>query len=59
VVLSIGEVLGIDRRYTAVDPSAISIKYIETDGKWQATMNADLEQLKSAPEFRYEGKWER
>ncbi|ANY78865.1 hypothetical protein BB934_12105 [Microvirga ossetica] len=59
VVLSIGEVLGIDRRYAAVDPSAISIKYIETDGKWQATMNADLEQLKSAPEFRYEGKWER
>ena len=59
VVLSVGEILGTDQRYTAVDPSAISIKYIEAEGKWQATMNAELDQLKSAPEFRYEGKWER
>ena len=59
VVLSVGEVLGVSQRYTAVDPSAISIKYLEAEGKWQATMNADLEQLKAAPEFRYEGKWER
>ena len=59
VVLSIGEVLGGGPRYAAVDPSAISIKYMEAEGKWQATMNATLEQLQSAPEFRYEGKWKR
>lgn len=59
VVLSIGEVLGSEPRYAAVDPSGISIKYMEAEGKWQATMNATLEQLKSAPEFRYEGKWKR
>jgi sporulation protein YlmC with PRC-barrel domain len=59
VVLSIGEALGSGQRYAAVDPSAISIKYMEAEGKWQATMNATLEQLRSAPEFLYEGKWQR
>jgi sporulation protein YlmC with PRC-barrel domain len=59
VVLSIGEVLGGGQRYVAVDPSAISIRYTETEDRWRATMNADLDQLKSAPEFRYEGKWKR
>jgi sporulation protein YlmC with PRC-barrel domain len=59
VVLSVGEILGSGQRYVAVDPSAISIRYIDDENKWQATMNADHEQLKSAPEFRYEGKWKR
>lgn len=59
VVLSIGEMPGDGQRYVAVDPSAVSIKYMEAEGKWQATMNADRDQLKSAPEFRYEGKWRR
>ena len=59
IVLSVGEILGHGQRYVAVDPSAISIRYMEGDNKWQATMNADLEQLRSAPEFRYEGKWKR
>ncbi len=59
IVLSVGEILGHGQRYVAVDPSAVSIRYMEGDNKWQATMNADLEQLRSAPEFRYEGKWKR
>jgi sporulation protein YlmC with PRC-barrel domain len=59
VVLSIGDVLGGGQRYVAVDPSAVAIRYMEAEGKWQATMNATLEQLRSAPEFRYEGKWTR
>jgi sporulation protein YlmC with PRC-barrel domain len=59
IVVSVGEVLGSGARYVAVDPSAISIRYVEGDHRWQATMNATREQLKSAPEFRYEGKWKR
>jgi hypothetical protein len=59
VVLSVGEVLGRGQRYVAVDPSAVSIGYTEDEDKWRATMNADLDRLKSAPEFRYEGKWKR
>ena len=59
IVLSVGEVLGVGQRYVAVDPSSVSIKYTESENKWLATMNAKLDQLKSAPEFRYEGKWRR
>lgn len=59
VILSVGEVLGVGQRYVAVDPSSISIRYAEGENKWHATMNADLDQLRSAPEFRYEGKWQR
>jgi sporulation protein YlmC with PRC-barrel domain len=59
IVLSVGEVLGVSQRYVAVDPSSISIRYVEGENKWHAAMNADLDQLKSAPEFRYEGKWKR
>ena len=59
IVLSVGEVLGVGQRYVAVDPSSISIRYMEGENKWHAVMNADLNQIKSAPEFRYEGKWKR
>jgi sporulation protein YlmC with PRC-barrel domain len=59
VVLAVGEVLGAGQRYVAVDPSGISIRYMDAEDKWQATMNASLDQLKAAPEFRYEGKWKR
>ena len=59
VVLAVGEVLGAGQRYVAVDPSGISIRYMDAEDKWQATMNASLNQLKAAPEFRYEGKWKR
>jgi len=59
IVLSVGEVLGVGQRYVAVDPSSISIRYMEGENKWHAAMNADLDQLKSAPVFRYEGKWKR
>ena len=59
VVLSVGEILGSGPRYIAVDPSSISIKYTEGENQWKATLNAKIEQLKAAPEFRYEGKWKR
>ncbi|WP_414471392.1 PRC-barrel domain-containing protein [Microvirga sp. M2] len=59
IVLSVGEVLDVGQRYVAVDPSSISIRYMEGENQWHAAMNADLDQLKSPPEFRYEGKWKR
>jgi sporulation protein YlmC with PRC-barrel domain len=59
VVLSVGAILGDSQRYVAVDPSSISINYTEGDNKWKATLNAQIEQLKAAPEFRYKGKWKR
>jgi hypothetical protein len=59
VVLSVGDIVGVTQLYVAVDPSSISIKYTEGENQWRATLNAKIEQLKSAPEFRYEGKWKR
>ena len=59
VIVSVGEALGSSRRYIAVDPSSISIRYTESENKWTATLNAKADQLKAAPEFRYEGKWKR
>ncbi len=59
VVLAVGEALGASERYVAVDPSGISIRYMEAEDKWEASINASLDQMKAAPEFRYEGKWKR
>jgi hypothetical protein len=39
--------------YIAVRPSAINITYDASKDKWQALMNTDVDQLKSAPEFKY------
>jgi sporulation protein YlmC with PRC-barrel domain len=59
VVLSVGDIIGTTQRFVAVDPSSISIRFAEGENKWTANLNATTDQLKSAPEFRYEGKWKR
>ncbi|MXQ12204.1 hypothetical protein GR328_12150 [Microvirga makkahensis] len=48
IVLSVGDVLGSGPRYVAVDPSAVSIRYVETDHKWQAVMNGNRAQLRNS-----------
>jgi len=52
-ILSVGGFLGMGDRYVAVQPSAIDIKYDATNGKIRASMNTNVDQLKSAPEFKY------
>jgi uncharacterized protein YrrD len=56
-ILSVGGFLGMGDRYVVVDPSAVAVAYNAKDNKWSATMNATKDQLKAAPEFKYEGKW--
>jgi len=56
-ILSVGGVLGMGARYVAVDMGSVAIKYDPADKKWHANMDATKEQLKAAPEFRYEGEW--
>jgi hypothetical protein len=46
-------------RYVAIDPSSMSLNYVEAEGQWRAIMNADQAQVRSAPEFQYRGKWKR
>jgi hypothetical protein len=59
VILSVGNTPDGAERYVAVDPSAISINYDEAAGAWRAVIKASSDQLKAAPDFRYEGKWKR
>ncbi|QOZ54847.1 PRC-barrel domain-containing protein [Bradyrhizobium sp. CCBAU 53338] len=54
-ILSVGGFLGLGEHYVAVAPSAIHVTY--NDNKWHAGMSATADQLKSAPEFKYSGRW--
>jgi hypothetical protein len=56
-VLSVGGFLGMGTHYVAVDAASVKIKYDTGDKKWHANMNATKDQLKAAPEFKYEGEW--
>lgn len=56
-IVSVGGFLGIGEHYVIVAPSAVKINYSESDKKWTATMDATKDQLKAAPEFKYEGRW--
>ena len=57
-ILSVGGFLGMGTHYVAVDPSAVNIHYDPDNKKWHADTNATKEQLKAAPEFKYEGQWQ-
>ncbi|PSJ56284.1 PRC-barrel domain-containing protein [Pseudaminobacter soli (ex Li et al. 2025)] len=58
-ILSVAGFLGMDEHYVVVSPSAVKVSYLDSDKKWTATMNATKDELKSAPEFKYEGRWKR
>jgi PRC-barrel domain len=58
-VVSVGGFLGVGEHYVVVSPEAVKITYDENDKKWTATMDATKDQLKAAPEFKYEGRWKR
>jgi hypothetical protein len=53
-IVSVGGFLGMGDHYVVVRPSAISLK--AKDNKWHATMNANADQLKAAPEYKYSNK---
>ena len=56
-ILSVGGFLGMGTHYVAVDPGAVAITYDQSNKTWRAAMNATKDQLKSAPEFKYGGRW--
>ena len=58
-VVSVGGFLGLGEHYVVVHPNAVQISYTENDRKWHAVMNTTKDQLKAAPEFKYEGHWRR
>src|SRR5471030_591474 len=54
-VLSVAGILGLGSRYVAVDTGSVAIKYDNADKCWHANMEATKDQLKAAPEFKFEG----
>lgn len=52
-IVSVGGFLGMGEHYVAVSPSAVDIKYDANAKKWMAKMNATVDQVKAAPEFKY------
>jgi uncharacterized protein YrrD len=57
-ILSVGGFLGMGTHYVAVDPGTVNIHYDQDNKRWHADTNATKEQLKAAPEFKYEGQWQ-
>lgn len=55
-ILAVGGFLGVGDHYVAVQPAAVMMKYNSGDNKWHATMNANADQLKAAPEYKYPNK---
>lgn len=58
-ILSVGGFLGLGERYVAVKPDSVSLGYDADGKKWKAIIGASKDQLKAAPEFKYEGKFNR
>lgn len=56
-ILSVGGFLGMGTHYVAVAPSALMLTWNATDKKWNARINATKDQLKAAPQFKYEGRF--
>jgi hypothetical protein len=57
-ILSVGGFLGMGTRYVAVDPAVVNVQYDANGKKWMATTSATKDELKAAPEFKYEGQWD-
>ena len=57
-IVSVGGFLGMGTRYVAIDPKAVTLTR-QDEKTWKATMNANKDQLKAAPEYKYESEWRR
>jgi hypothetical protein len=55
-VVSVGGFLGMGTRYVAIDPKAVTLTR-QDEKTWKATMNANKDQLRAAPEYKYESEW--
>jgi sporulation protein YlmC with PRC-barrel domain len=56
-VIGVGGFLSLGERYVAVRPSAIDLNYNASDRTWHAEMDANADQLKAAPQYKYSGNF--
>ncbi len=61
IVVNVGGFLGIGGRYVVVNPDSVTLALEGSgdDAEWRVVMNSTREQLEAAPEFAYEGRWNR
>jgi hypothetical protein len=55
-IVSVGGFLGMGTRYVAIDPKAVALTR-QDEKTWTASMNANKDQLRAAPEYKYESEW--
>ena len=51
-IVSVGGLLGMGTKYVAIDPKGVTLTR-QDEKTWKATMNATKDQLKAAPEYKY------
>ncbi|THD43514.1 MAG: PRC-barrel domain containing protein [Bradyrhizobium sp.] len=56
-VVAVGGFLGVGARFVVVDTASVSFDYDAAAKTWRASMDTSVDQLKSAPTFRYQGRW--
>lgn len=56
-IVSVGGFLGMGEHYVAMNPASIKVSYNTSDQKWHATTVATKADVKSAAEFKYDGRW--
>ena len=56
-ILSVGGFLGMGEHYVDVSPASVAINYDQKNTKWTGMINATKDQLKGAPEFKYDGRF--
>ncbi len=56
-IVSVGDFLGMGERYIDITPSSVAISYDSAKQEWKGVINATKDELKTAPEFKYEGKF--
>jgi hypothetical protein len=52
-IVGVGGFLGVDERYVALRPRALDLSYNAGEKKWHAVVDANADQLKAAPEYKY------
>jgi hypothetical protein len=56
-IIGVGGFIGMGDHYVVVRPSAINVSFNANDKTWHAIMNANADQLKAAPEYKYPSKF--
>ena len=56
-IVSVGGFLGMGEHYVAVNPADIKVELQRLRQEVARHENATADQLKSAPEFKYNGRW--